>query len=100
LATPESVANHCVPDAVQRGAQRSVAPLMRCLALTPFIPAQAGIQEELGPRFRGDERSEQQTPLIPAQAGIQSETVMRRQKQQLFAKATIAFSIPGNDELH
>src|SRR5205807_1223009 len=25
----------------------------------------------LGPRFRGDERSKQQTPLIPAQAGIQ-----------------------------
>jgi hypothetical protein len=25
-------------------------------ALTPLIPAKAGIQQELGPRFRGDER--------------------------------------------
>jgi hypothetical protein len=24
---------------------------------TPFIPAKAGIQEKLGPRFRGDERA-------------------------------------------
>src|SRR5262249_60456177 len=33
----------------------------------PLIPAQAGIQDELGPRFRGDEREESlETPRCPS----------------------------------
>src|SRR5215510_16558354 len=33
---------------------------------TPFIPAKAGIQSALGPRFRGDERTLRSSSAVPS----------------------------------
>src|SRR5215831_6879211 len=38
----------------------------------PFIPAKAGIQEELGPRFRGDERTGSQASIPENHRGASS----------------------------